>query len=254
MQEAITALFTTTIPHSTAFICIDNQAAIDTLHFNKDNHEYAWHVLESIAQLRSLGWTVSTVWCPSHCGIFGNERADTLAKMGTSLPVPCQHAITTKVWLQTEARAQLLQRWKQELPLASPSFTFPTHLHGVDWADTRALWWVFSNRSASDPHPNKTADPYPCGQDLYTSHHLLRDCALLAQQRSRMRRVSTSGDLQSLTFLTNPANWLGLRNFLQATGLGHTINISYDTQPTPLEGDGASDSDSPEPDFGVFEP
>jgi len=253
VQEATTALLTTTIPHSTAFICIDNQAAIDTLHFNKDNHKYAQHVLECIAQLRSLGWTVGTVWCPSHCGIMGNKCADTLEKMGTSLPVPCQHTITMKVWLQTQARAQLLQRLKQELPLSNPSFTFPTHLHGVDWADTCALWRVFSNRSLSDLHPNKTANPCPCGQDLHTSHHLLQECTLLTQKRSRMQ-LSTSGDLESLTFLTNPANGLGLRNFLRATGLGHTINISYDRQPTPLEGDGVSDSDSPEPDFGTFEP
>jgi len=67
-------------------------------------------------------------------------------------------------------------------------------------------------------------------------------------------QLSTSGDLESLTFLTNPANWLGLQNFLRATELSHTKNISYDRQPTPLEGDGASDSDSPEPDFSPFEP
>ena len=184
---------------------------------------------------------------------MGNERADTLGKMGMSLPAPCQHAVTTKLWLQTQARSQLLQRWKQELPLSNPSFTFPTHLHRVDRADTRALWRVFSIRSPSDPHPNHTADPCPGGQDLNTSHHLLHDCTLLAQRRSRMQ-LATCGHLESLTFLTNQANWLGLRNLLRATGLGHTKNISYDRQPTPLEGDGASDSDLPKPDFGHFKP
>jgi len=64
---------------------------------------------------------------------MGKKRADTLAKMGTSLPAPCQQAITTKVWFQTQARSQLLQRWKQELPLSNPSFTFPTHMHSIDW-------------------------------------------------------------------------------------------------------------------------
>jgi ribonuclease HI len=252
VQEATAALLTSTIPRSTAFICIDNQAAINTLQFNKDNHEYARRTLETVAQLRLLGWTMSTVWCPSHCGLMGNEHADSLAKMGTSLPTPCQYSRTTKVWLQTQARAQLLRRWKQELPLSNPSFTFPSHLQGVDWADTRALWRVFCNRSPSDPHPNQTADPCPCGQDLHTSHHLLRDCKLLVTQRSKLQR-STTGDIQSLTFLTNPANWVGLRNFLRDTGLGHITNISYDRQPIQLSED-ASDSDSPEPDFGVFEP
>jgi len=41
VQEAVSTLLTTTLPHSTIFICIDNQAAIDTHHFNKHNHEYA---------------------------------------------------------------------------------------------------------------------------------------------------------------------------------------------------------------------
>jgi hypothetical protein len=127
------------------------------------------------------------------------------------------------------------------------------HLHGVDWGDTRALWRVFCNRAPSDPHPNIPADPCPCGQDLHTSHHLLRDCTLLAHQRSQMQ-LSTSGDIQSLSFLTSPTNWVGLRRFLRATGLGHSVNISYDHQPAPLLDDGESDSESTEPDFGVFEP
>jgi ribonuclease HI len=252
VQEAAAALLTTAIPPSRVVICIDNQASIDTLQFNKANHEYARHALETVAQLQLLGWTVNTVWCPSHCGNTGNEHADSLAKIGTSLSTPCQHSHTTKVWLQTQARAQLLQRWKKELPLSNPSFSFPTHLQGVDWADTRALWRVFCNRSPSDPHPNKTADPCPCGQDLHTSHHLLRDCNLLGKQRSQLQH-STTGDLQSLTFLINPANWVGLRNFLRGTGLGHTTNISYDREPAQVS-DGASGSDSPEPDFGAFEP
>ena len=254
VQEATTALLTATItPRRRVFICIDNQAATDTLQFNKDNHEYARRTIETTAQLRLLGWTVSTVWCPSHCGITGNEHADSLAKMGTSLPTPCQYSLTTKVWLQTQARAQLLQRWKQELPLSNPSLSFPTHLRGVDWADTRALWRVFCNRSPCDPHLNKTADPCPCRQDEYTSHHLLRNCTLLAQRCSQMQLL-TSGDLETLTFLTNPMNWVGIRNFLRGTGLGYTTNITYDKKPACASRDEVSDSDSPEPDFGAFEP
>jgi len=67
-------------------------------------------------------------------------------------------------------------------------------------------------------------------------------------------KLSTSGHLQSLTFLTNPANWLGLRHFLQVTGLSYTAEICYDRLTTPSKEDQGSDSDSPEPDFGAFEP
>ena len=41
VQEAVYTLSTITAPYAAVFICIDNQAAIDTLQCNKDNHEYA---------------------------------------------------------------------------------------------------------------------------------------------------------------------------------------------------------------------
>ena len=66
-------------------------------------------------------------------------------------------------------------------------------------------------------------------------------------------RLSTTGNLQSLTFLTNPTNWLGLRRFLRGTGLGYTTEICYDRRTTPPEEDEDLDSDSPEPDFDAFE-
>jgi ribonuclease HI len=120
VQEAVTILLTTTAPRASVFICIDNQAAADTLQFNESNHEYARRTLEIIHNLQCLGWHVSTVWCPSHCNIRGNERADTLAKAGASSAIPCRFALTTKTWLLAQARTAFLTRWKTELPLSSP--------------------------------------------------------------------------------------------------------------------------------------
>jgi hypothetical protein len=97
----------------------------------------------------------------------------------SSSTIPCRFGRTTKTWLLAQARTSFLKRWKQELPLSNPSFKFPDHLHGVDWADTRAMWRVLCNRSPTDSPPNIPADPCPCGLDLNTSHHLLRDCPLL---------------------------------------------------------------------------
>jgi ribonuclease HI len=251
VQEAVSTLLTTTLPHSTAFICIDNRATIDTLNFNKHNHEYARRTLEIIGKLQLLGWQISTVWCPSHCGIHGNERADVLAKLGASSATPCQFALTTKTWLQTQARAEFIRRWKTELPLSKPSFKFPGHLHNVDWADTRALWRVFCNRSPTDTPPNIDAALCPCGSAPYTSLHLLRDCPLLAVERATLLS-SAVGDIQSPDFLTTPENTLALRRFLRATGLGHTAHLHLKGATTTYSTND-SDSDSPEPDFGAFE-
>ena len=147
------------------------------------------------------------IWCPSHCNIWGNERADVLAKHGVSATTPCRFAVTTKTWLLSQAQAEFLAWWKKELPLSNPSFKFPAHLHGVDWADTRVIWRVFCNQSPTDSLPNITAEPCPCGLDLNSSHHLLRDCPLLAAQRATLLN-STTGNIQTLGFLTAPQNTL----------------------------------------------
>ena len=95
VQEAVTTLLTTTAPRDTVVICIDNQAAIATLNFNKYNHEYTRRALESIENLCTLGWQISITCCPSHCNIRGNKRADKLAKQGANNLIPCHFALTT---------------------------------------------------------------------------------------------------------------------------------------------------------------
>jgi len=100
VQEATSALLATVPPHADVYICIDNKAAINTLSFNKSNHEYARRALANIEQLCLLGWRIRTVWSPSHCEIPGNDRADALAKQGASGHTLCQYATTTKTWLQ----------------------------------------------------------------------------------------------------------------------------------------------------------
>jgi len=161
IQEAVICLLNTNAPRATAIICVDNRAALETLQFNKHNNEYARRALEVISDLSLLGWEISTTWCPSHCNIKGNKRADTLAKKGATLAIPCHFALTTKTWLLAQSRAELLRQWTTELPLSKPSFKIPSHLHGANWAETRAIRRVCCSRSPSDPLPNITTDPCP---------------------------------------------------------------------------------------------
>jgi len=254
VQEAVTRLLITTAPRAPVFICIDNQAAADALRFNASNHEYAPHTLNDINNLQHLGWHVSTVWCPAYCGIRGNERANFLAKSGASDTVPCRFALTTKTWLLAQARKKFLKRWKDELPLSRLSFKFSDHLHGVDWADTHAMWRVFCNRSHSDSPPNITANPCPCGLSLNSSHHLLRDCSLLATERATLLR-STTGDIQTASFIIVPKNTQPIRRFLRATSLDHSTRLCFDkADDSTIDGADNPSSGSPEPDFDAFEP
>jgi ribonuclease HI len=63
-----------------AYLCIDNQAAIATLANNQFNHQYARHPLLLFSRFQARGLSIHSVWTPAHCGIIGNEMADSLAK------------------------------------------------------------------------------------------------------------------------------------------------------------------------------
>ena len=67
-------------------------------------------------------------------------------------------------------------------------------------------------------------------------------------------KLSTTGDIQSPSYLTTPANAPAIRRFLRATGLGHTKTISYNENPTTPPCDDSPNGDTPKPEFGSFEP
>jgi len=145
-----------------------------------------------------------------------------------------------------------MERWKTQLPLSTPSFTFPKHLQEVEWDDARALRQVFCNRAPTDPPPNITADPCPCGMDLATSHDFLRECQLLSTQQTILQHATT-GDIHTLQFITSPENALLLRKFLRTTSLGHSTHLCFTEDQPTTQGTEDSGSDSPEPDFGALE-
>ena len=133
-------------------------------------------------------------------------------------------------------------------------FKFPDRLHGVDWADTRTMWRVFCNRSPSDSPPNINADPCPCGLSLNSSHHLLRDCSLLATKCATLLRSAT-GDIQTASFIIPFENTQPICRYLQATGLGHSTCLCFEKDDdSTIDGANDTSSRSPEPDFGTFEP
>jgi ribonuclease HI len=90
-------------PSTNIYICIDNQAAIQTLAHNQHNHQYARETLATAETLTNNGWNLLTVWTPSHTNIPGNEHADTLAKTGAQSLLPCSSTTTSAAWLSAQA-------------------------------------------------------------------------------------------------------------------------------------------------------
>jgi ribonuclease HI len=86
------------------YICVDNQAVVDTLYENRENSEPARHAIKQ-ANLLMKGWDIQVIWTPAHLGIPGNELTDKLAKSGSDLANQlCKHSCTTRTWLYQNAR------------------------------------------------------------------------------------------------------------------------------------------------------
>jgi ribonuclease HI len=84
-----------TTPNTNIYICIDNQAAIQTLTYNQHNYQYACKTLTTAKTLAHDGWNLLTIWTPSHTNIPGNEHANTLAKTGAQSLLACPSTITS---------------------------------------------------------------------------------------------------------------------------------------------------------------
>jgi hypothetical protein len=217
------------LPPTTAYLCIDNSSAIDSLSSNIHNHHHARHSIEKGALLAALGWKISTIWVPSHTGITGNERADAQAKLGAEESRHlCPHAVTTKTWLMAETKRRFLTQWRDQAPLTRPTITWPTHLSGLKWQDSRALFRVFTRRTPSDINPiTKTAPRNcECGPTPPTSAHILDDCPHFERERKVLLRQL---DIPAIT--TNQvllaANTKPVLDFLRKTGLGFKMDLNY---------------------------
>jgi ribonuclease HI len=153
---------------------------------------------------------VSVSWCPSHCDIPGNERADALAKEATSLG--CQLPFsTTRSNAKRRAKANTAKAWQKEWKNSTKEGRFaianrlkpslnPTN-HFIALKDK---WEIFGRvlqcrtghaftgefRQAFlplSPEPNTC----PCNNStMETRNHILRDCPRYNEHRNILIKAS----------------------------------------------------------------
>ena len=69
-------------------------------------------VRESLASLGADGYRTALVWCPAHCGVTGNERADVLAKRALELDWTLECAVD-RCSVLSLFRAELRDEWQR---------------------------------------------------------------------------------------------------------------------------------------------
>ena len=93
----------------------DSKSALEAL---ENSHQSSDESILNIAELvdlltKSFNITVTLQWIPGHTDIAGNEKADTLAKQGTTMPQtdkPVSYT-TTKQMIQNNIKEEWMNRW-----------------------------------------------------------------------------------------------------------------------------------------------
>lgn len=99
----------------------DNQAAIHRLKTPSDNPGQAWQLrcIKAANQVVSKGASISLHWVPGHEDVFGNERADQLAKDGTKKRATSN--ITSLAMTGIKIKQLATKEWQQVLTKSTAS-------------------------------------------------------------------------------------------------------------------------------------
>lgn len=97
----------------TYYVCSDSLSTILSLNnFVKNNsHHLIWLIRNLLFELNNKGFIIKFIWVPAHCGIFGNEQADALAKLGASRGILYDRGINFREYFPL-IRQQTLDDWQ----------------------------------------------------------------------------------------------------------------------------------------------
>jgi ribonuclease HI len=182
--------------------------------------------------------TISISWCPSHCGIKGNERADELAKEATHLERQTPYSVSRSNAIR-RTKSTIVKLWKQEWEKQPPSGRyaisnrFPPSIrptpHFKQLKNDRELFGRLTQcrighgytgefRQKFLPHLDEP-NSCPCDNSnmtLETREHILRECPRYNQHRNILRKVSATVSLP--TILGTKKGIQALTTFLKKSG------------------------------------
>jgi len=105
-------------PFNHILVITDSLSALDALHHMDFTHPLVFKIL-SIYSTMSITKDIVFMWCPSHVGIRGNERADLLAKQALSHS-PCNFRIPFRDFYQ-KIRKLCHDQWQAEWDAGVPN-------------------------------------------------------------------------------------------------------------------------------------
>lgn len=201
-------------------ICIfsDSQAALNALKSFTCQSKLVWECIELLKQLAAKN-QVNLYWVPGHCGIEGNEKADTLAREGSEVqfigPEPfcgvskCEIQMEVKRWEDQMIQSNWIatKTSRQSKLFITPNDKTTEKLLNLNKKSLSIAIGLLTGHCPTRYHLKninrcQTDVCRFCNYAIETSHHLLCDCPALFVRR---RQYFTKGILNpSEIWLKNP--------------------------------------------------
>lgn len=184
-------------------ICIfsDSQAALKALNSVSCSSNLVWECTKLLQQLTERN-TVNLYWVPGHSGIEGNEKADELARIGSTMsftgPEPfCGVSMCAlKLELRDWERKQVLRNWnemveaRQSRLFIQPNAAKSRFLLKLNKKDLRTYTGLVTGHCPCKYHLKvigKLQDDSCrfCSQESESSEHLMCKCVVLFHKRRK---------------------------------------------------------------------
>ena len=222
--------------HNSAIdIYSDSQAAIQAIGGLRVTARTVMTCKDALSKLVSHNNVVSLFWVPGHSDVEGNERADQLAREGSSKPpygpeplVPVPYSSLKRIvgdWISSEHNKD----WRGGMVglstrsvLPATNRTLSKTLLDMKRLELRMVMHMLTKHNSLRYHLHRIGraeDPWcsKCGMELETPRHIVEECPALAHLRIRAFNAF------SITLKEIVANrsFKALVNFLNLSGLYH---------------------------------
>lgn len=179
IQEGLRRLVELGTSDTPVWICVDNQHALRALVGGPiAGREFIRECLEDVKTLQQRGCEVRGKWTPSHQGIAGNQRADTLANEGHN-DTDCTGSRATYSWLRARPHQNMIEKWETEskLPGRPKTSPFPPTAN-LPRRLARAIASLRGCLTALDTSPLKTPTTCACTTGTARAKHYVMDCTV----------------------------------------------------------------------------
>ena len=163
------------------------------LSLNNSKNKELNQLRQALATLSSSVQNVVLQWLPAHCGIRGNERADTLAREGSQKEQTNMTMSYDEV--KTTIKAEQRKKWKLEHPGHNP---IDPYYMLSRWEQVKILRLrTGHNRLRHHLHTKlgigETSE-CPCGDGPMTTDHILQSCTQQSTLRDKYWPTPTALD------------------------------------------------------------